>query len=104
VGRLRIWGGWRRLFEDWQRSLRGVNPMMVFIKRPKGIKQPTPGWIDRNSLRTVKRSSIRFTPFANGYPGVRTIETRQCAMDATFRAEVESLLQENAELLRRLAR
>jgi hypothetical protein len=101
---VRIWGEWRRLFERCQRFLYGATPMMVFIKRPKGIKQPTPGWIDRHALRTVKRSSIRFTPFASGYPGVRTIEARQRALDATFKAEVESLLQENAELLRRLAR
>jgi hypothetical protein len=75
--------------------------MMVFIKRPKGIKQPTPGWIDRNSLRTVKRSSIRFASFGNGYPGAQTTTDR---VDTAFKGDVESLLRENAVLLRRLAR
>jgi hypothetical protein len=77
--------------------------MMVIIKRPKGIKKPAPGLIDRRALKASKRSRIRFVPFGSGYPGVRTIETTRPALDAAFKAEVESLLQENAELLRRLA-
>ncbi|HEY2158908.1 MAG TPA: hypothetical protein VGH33_24975 [Isosphaeraceae bacterium] len=78
--------------------------MPFLIRRPKGLKRPRAGLIDRDSLRASKSSTIRFVPFGGKYPGVEPKASRNGAVDAEFKAEVEALLGENAELLRRLAK
>lgn len=77
--------------------------MPIIIRRPKGLKLPRAGLIDRARLRASKASKIRFARFGKKYPGVHPKASNDGVVDAAFKADVESLLRDNAELLRRLA-
>ena len=73
------------------------------IVRPNGMKSPRIGLIDRDRLRAAKRSTIRFVPLDSDYPGVRAKSGNSGRVTPAFKARVASLIDENAELLRRLA-
>ncbi len=75
----------------------------AIIRRPKGMKRPRAGLIDLRLIRVAKRSTIRFVPFGREYPGVAPRPPRD-PVDPAFQADVDRLIRENAELLRRLAR
>lgn len=77
---------------------------VIAIKRPEGMKRPRAGLIDRRALKSSKVSKVRFVPFGETYPGIEPRVSPKGGVDPTFKTEVESLLRENAELLRRLAR
>lgn len=72
--------------------------------RPKRMKRPRVGLIDRPRLRAAKRSTIRFVPLDGEYPGVRLKPSTSGRVTVAFEAHVAALIEENAELLRRLAK
>jgi hypothetical protein len=79
----------------WERS-----PMLIDFKRPKWLRRPRSLVIGDRLLRAAKRSRASFL----ATPKVKIRSASGGKVDAAFKAEVEVLLGENAELLRRLAR
>ncbi len=74
------------------------------IVRPKRLKSPRVGLIDRYRLLAAKRSTIKFVPLDSDYPGVRPRRSTNGRVTAAFRADVAALIDDHAELLRRLAK
>jgi hypothetical protein len=73
--------------------------MLIEFKRPKWLKRSRSSLIDDRSLKAAKRSKASFLN-----PRRSQVESDpQGAVDAAFEAEVDDLIRENAELLRRLA-
>ena len=77
--------------------------MQLTIKRPGWIKSPREGVITRRELSASRKLGIRFGEFGQ-YPGLKPKPRSPGDVDAAFRGDVDRLIVENAELLRRLAK
>jgi hypothetical protein len=77
-----------------------TRPMLIEFKRPKWLKRSRSSLIDDRSLKAAKRSKASFL----NPRGLKNGSVSDGEVDAAFKAEVDDLIRENAELLQRLAR
>jgi len=77
--------------------------MRLTVKRPVWLKRPCGGVIARKMLLLSKKSTVRFKGFGR-YPGLSPKVIVKGGVDAAFKADVDHIISENAELLRRLAK
>jgi hypothetical protein len=77
--------------------------MQLTVKRPVWAKRPRAGLVARKVLLASKKSTIRFQGFGR-YPGLSPKVIVKGGVDVAFKADVDRIIGENAELLRRLAK
>jgi hypothetical protein len=77
--------------------------MQFSIKRPGWIKTPGVGVITRRELAASKKRIIRFGDFGQ-YPVLKSKPRALGGVDSAFKTDVDRLIRDNAELLRRLAK